>query len=210
MHTPPAFRLDDAAAAFDLIAQDGFATLITVVDGALFVSHLPMLGELGRGALRGHLARANPHAGALDGRRHLAIFTGPDGYVSPDWYGDPEQVPTWNYSAVHVAGLARVLDEPPLIDGFLADLSEFHERRRHDLASGKIWTLAKLPPEKLRRLRNGIVAFEISIESIEMQAKLSQNKSGADIGAVIAKLAAGDERRRALAEAMRKANRAAL
>lgn len=202
MYAPPAFRIDSDA-AFDLIDNYGFATLITADAGRLSISHLPMFADQKRKILRGHLARANPHAALLDGRRHIAVFAGPDAYVSPDWYDDAEQVPTWNYVAAHVTGSARVFAEPTEIDAFLVDLSDRHEQARHDLASGKFWTIDKLPPGKLARLRNGIVAFEITIENIEAKAKLSQNKPTADVRRIIERLFSGNERQRAVADAMR-------
>ncbi len=117
--------------------------------------------------------------------------------------GDAEQVPTWNYSTVHVAGVARALTEPADVDALLEELSDFHERRRHDLADGKIWKLSKLPQEKLRKMRAAIVAFEIDIEAMAFKAKLSQNKDAADFATVLAKLAGGDEKQRAVSAAMR-------
>ncbi len=203
MYTPPAFRNDDPQAAFDLIARHGFATLITIDDSRPVISHLPMIADPVRRVLRGHLARANPHAGRIDGRRHTAIFIGADAYVSPDWYGDAEQVPTWNYSAVHVTGAARALTQAADIDMLLEELSDLHESRRHDLDDGTIWKLSKLPQDKLRKMRAAIVAFEIDIEEMALKAKLSQNKDEADFATVMAKLAGGDENQRAVAAAMR-------
>ena len=203
MHTPAAFRSADPEAAFDLIRNYGFATLVTVEGGASVVSHLPMIGDAKKRVLRGHLARANPHSAILDGRRHLAAFSGANAYVSPDWYGDAEQVPTWNYSAIHIEGEARVLTEPVEIDSLLGELSDLHERRRHDLVDGGIWTLAKLPIDKLRKMRAAIVAFEIGIDKLEFKVKLSQNKSAEDFQRVTEKLASGDDGRRAVAGDMR-------
>lgn len=207
MYTPPAFRNEDARAAFDLIGEYGFATLITIEGGAAVVSHLPMIGDAEKGVLRGHLARANPHSALLEGRRHLAAFVGANAYVSPDWYGDAEQVPTWNYSAVHIEGVSRVIAEPEGVDALLEELSDHHERRRHDLHDGKIWKLAKLTADKLLKLRMAIVAFEIRIDKAEFKAKLSQNKNADDFRSVMDKLSSGDESRRAVADAMRAARR---
>lgn len=203
MYAPRAFKVEDAEAAFDFVARNGFATLIAVDGGGPVVSHLPMLADRRRGVLRGHLARANPHAALIDGRRQTAVFTGADAYVSPDWYGDAEQVPTWNYSTVHVTGAARALTETADVDAVLEELSDFHERRRHDLADGKIWKLSKLPQEKLRKMRAAIVAFEIDIEEMTFKAKLSQNKDAADFATVLTKLAGGDEKQRTVSAAMR-------
>ena len=205
MYAPSFFKVDDAEAAFDFVARNGFATLIAVDDGRPVISHLPMLADIRRGVLRGHLARANPHSAMLDGRRHLAVFVGANAYVSPDWYGDAEQVPTWNYSAVHADGAARVLTDPGEVDLLLGELSGFHESLRHDLVDEKIWKLSKLPPEKLGKMRAAIVAFEIQIEKMEFKAKLSQNKNPRDYRSVMEKLASGDEARRAVADAMKAA-----
>lgn len=207
MYTPAAFKNGDPQAAYDLIDRYGFATLITVEPGGAVVSHLPMIGDVTNGALRGHLARANPHAALLEGRRHLAVFVGANAYVSPDWYDDAEQVPTWNYSAVHVEGAASLITEPVGVDALLDELSDQHERRRHDLADGKIWKLTKLPADKLRKMRAAIVAFEIRIEKIEFKAKLSQNKDLNDYRSVMEKLASGNEGQRAVADAMMSARR---
>lgn len=202
MYTPAAFRNNDPLAAVDSVSRFGFATLVTVQNDGPAVSHLPMIADPVNRCIRGHLARANPHALAIDGRRCLVAMTGANAYVSPDWYGDAEQVPTWNYSAVHIEGVAHVIEEPERVDALLDELSEFHERRRHNLDVGKIWTLAKLPVQKLRKLRAAIVAFEIPIEKIELKAKLNQNKGAGDFRSVVEKLAAGDENQRAVANAM--------
>jgi transcriptional regulator len=153
--------------------------------------------------LRGHVARANPHSALIDSKRQTVVFTGPNAYVSPDWYADPEQVPTWNYLAVHVEGIARVIPDAAGVDAVLEELSDEHEGRRRDLEDGQFWKLSKLPAEKLASLRKALVAFEISIERLEFKAKLSQNKDAADFANVMAKLMQGDEMQRAVAEAMR-------
>lgn len=179
MFTPPAFRWNDRPAAFALASDWNFALLITQGEEAPFVTHLPMLIDERRNVLRGHVARANPHGGHIDGRAHLAVFTGPNAYISPNWYGEAStDVPTWNYVAVHIAGQGRILDEVCEIDQLLADLSAHEEQRRHDLDNGgEIWTMDKVPDDKHARLRRAIVAFEIDIARVEAKAKLSQNKS---------------------------------
>src|SRR5437899_3081762 len=117
MYIPTAFRADDRAALYDLIERHGFGTLVTVIDGLPFATHLPFLIDRERGVLLGHVARANPHGRALDGPgESLAIFQGPHGYVSPSWYLTAPAVPTWNYAAVHVYGVPRPFDEARLLD----------------------------------------------------------------------------------------------
>lgn len=197
------YRLEDRDAAYDLIEGHGFATLITQGDAAPEISHLPMIVDRGRGVLRGHLARANPHAALLGERRHVAVFTGADAYLSPNWYRDRSRVPTWNYLAVRVDGAGRVIDAPPEVDALLAALSAHHENRRHDLAADSVWTMAKIPPEKLDRLRRGIVAFEMTIDALSATAKLSQADDEADRAGAIKALSGGDDAQRAVAAAMR-------
>lgn len=195
MYAPPAFRWEDETAALQCAAEWNFGVLITAAGaGAPFVSHLPFLVDAERRVLRAHLARANPHAGCIEGGEHLAVFTGPHAYISPDWYGEGENdVPTWNYLAVHAAGKGRVLTDDAVVDAFLADLSAAEEARRHDLAQGgKIWTMGKLPSRALARMRAAIVAFEIDIETVAAKAKLSQNKPAAAAVGVAAALAASD------------------
>lgn len=205
MYTPASFRNDDKAAAFELISAYGFATLITVEAGGAVVSHLPMIGDAAKGVLRGHLARANPHSALIAGRRHLALFEGANAYVSPDWYAGTQEVPTWNYSAVHIEGAANIIADPAGVDALLAELSDFHESRRHDLEGGKIWKMEKLTSETLRKMRAAIVAFEIRVERLEFKAKLSQNRTAVDHQTVAEKLASGNEGQRAVAAAMRPA-----
>lgn len=207
MFTPPRYRLDDQQAVFDLIADHGFATLVTQVEAAPAISHLPMIADRARNTLRGHLARANPHTALLEGRRHIAIFTGANAYISPNWYRDRSRVPTWNYLAVHIEGVGRVLDAPADVDALLAALSAHYESRRHDLAADEAWTMDKLPPERLERLRCGIVAFEMTIDTLAAKAKLSQSDDEADRTGAILVLSSGDDMQRATAKAMLGATR---
>jgi transcriptional regulator len=203
MYRPSHFRLDDEAAAFRLIAEYGFATLACVADGRAVFSQLPMIADVKRRVLRGHLARPNPQAALLGGRRATALFTGAEGYISPNWCADRTRVPTWNFESVEVEGDVRVIESDDEVDRFLIDLSAHFEARRHDLDRDMPWTIDKLPLEKRVRLRKGIVAFEIAIDRLEMKSKMSQNADAADRAGVISALSSGDEAQRALAMAMR-------
>lgn len=205
MYTPPAFRWDDRPAALALAREWNFGLLITQGEGAPFVTHLPMLIDERRNVVRGHLARANPHGGHLDKRDHLAVFSGPHAYISPDWYGEAStDVPTWNYLAVHVSGKGRVLSEEGVVDRLLAELSALEEGRRPDLPNGgRVWTMDEIPADKHARMRNAIVAFEIDIERVEAKAKLSQNKLAEAVAGVIEALgSSGTESSAGLARLM--------
>ncbi|MEZ5922110.1 MAG: FMN-binding negative transcriptional regulator [Parvularculaceae bacterium] len=207
MYRPPHYRIDDDAAAFRLIADHAFATLATVANGAPKLSQLPIIADNDRRVLRGHLARANPHSALLAGARGLALFAGADGYISPNWYVDRARVPTWDYQAVEVEGVIQIIDAPGDVDQLLTDLSHHFECRRHDLDRDVEWTIDKLPEKKRSALRNGIAAFELQIERIEMKAKLNQKDNAADRDGAIAALSSGDESQRKLADAMREAAR---
>jgi transcriptional regulator len=197
MYIPTAFRADDRSALYDLIDRHGFGTLVSVIDGTPFATHLPLLLDRGRGVLLGHVARANPHWHALAGSAEaLAIFHGPHAYVSPSWYAPAPAVPTWNYAAVHVYGTPRLLDEAGLRD-LVGRLVEQYESGR-----ARPWTM-DLPEDYMGKMLRAIVGFEIPIERIEGKFKLSQNRSTEDRAGVIAALAAGSAEERALAEFMK-------
>jgi transcriptional regulator len=196
MYIPASFRADDRAVLHEFIDRHSFATLVTVVDGAPFATHLPVLLDRQRGALLGHVARANPHWRAFDGSAEsLMIFAGPHAYVSPSWYATHPAVPTWNYAAVHVYGVPSVLDE--------ARLQELLDRlvRRYEAGRERPWTM-DLPADYLRKMVQAIVGFEMPIARMEGKFKLSQNRSAEDRERVIAALAAGDADERALSEFM--------
>jgi transcriptional regulator len=206
MYIPPAFKVDDLAAAHALIERHPFGTLVVNGEGGLEATHLPFLLDRSsgkHGALRAHMARANPSWRAFEsGAEVLAVFLGPEGYISPDWYQSEQQVPTWNYVAAHAYGVPTILDDENaqrLVD----ELSARHER---DLLPKPPWTSAKLDPDYFARLRRAIVAFEIGLTRIELKAKLSQNKTAADIeGAAAALDAIDDDRSHGLAMAMKDA-----
>lgn len=207
MYTPPHFKVDDLAAKHELIEARPFGTLVVALDGGrLEATHLPFLLDRTAGALgslRAHLARANPSWRAFDGTSEvLTIFMGVEGYISPDWYESPQQVPTWNYDAVHAYGIARPLDDQATIR-LLDDLTARHE---HELRPKTLWTTAKLEDDYFAKLRRAIVAFEIELTRLEGKAKLSQNKTAADVeGAASALDSRGGRQHRELAVRMRDA-----
>ena len=205
MYLPKHFAKGEIAQLHDLIEDRVFGLLIVPNQGAPDVAHIPFVldrGEGKHGRLRGHFARPNPIWRAFDGRAEaLAVFAGPDAYISPDWYATPHQVPTWNYIAVHAAGRPRVLADDGDVQRLLEDLSAQSESR---LPGKKPWTVDKLPAEVYARMRQGIVAFEMPIERIEGKWKLSQNRAVADRqGAASALETLDDPNARAIARAMR-------
>lgn len=119
-----------------------------------------------------HLAKMNNHWKIIEKVNDLkVIFKGPDCYISPSWFSDPNNVPTWNYVSIQVSGEAFLMNDDELMF-LLNKLSEKHESRFE-----QPWTIQKMDEKKLNAMKNAIVGIKISIDSISAKAKLSQNKS---------------------------------
>lgn len=191
MYVPPAFQLPDRDHALAVIRAHPFGMLVSADDkGNPEIGHLPMLVDTDGDTLvlRGHVARANPLGHAIaQGRAATAVFAGVNAYISPDWFGDRDTVPTWNYLAVHASGHLVAVSDPDAVEALLADLSAVHEAA---LAPKTPWTAEKMNPGTQRRMIKGIAAFTMTIDTLEAKAKLSQNKSAADRVAIAAQLRA--------------------
>lgn len=190
MYVPEHFASDDMGLARALVEQHAFGTLVAGrPDGGLEIAHLPFALDPGEpfGRLRAHVARANPISATLE--RPLAVvavFMGPHGYVTPRWYEHPrDNVPTWNYAAVHVHGTARRIEDETDVRRLLTDLTAGYER-----GAAEPWRPEALDPERMARLLRGITAFAIDVTRVEAKRKLSQNKSPGDRSGIIAGLRA--------------------
>lgn len=177
MHPNPIYRGANAARNLAFARERGFGVLTIDSDDGPLASHIPFLIDQGGGLLAAHIVRSNPIWRRLRARpaRALIAVSGPDGYVSPDWYGEPDLVPTWNYVAVHLKGELRLADEAGL-QAHLAALSATFETR---LAPKTPWTLEKMHPESLQRMMRMIAPVEMRIDATDGTWKLSQNKSDA-------------------------------
>lgn len=185
MYIPPAFRLADRNAAVAVMRDNAFAVLVAHREDMVEISHLPlMVEERGEGlVIRGHVARANPIVALIEaGAPATAVFTGPHAYISPDWYASEDQVPTWNYVAVHASGRLVAVTGPEDTTGTLADLSAEHEVL---LAPKTPWTHEKMRDGLMGRMIKGVLAFELPVERLEGKAKLSQNKKPEDIAGAV-------------------------
>jgi transcriptional regulator len=184
MYVPGHFDASDVPFCHDLIRAYPFACLVTTRDGEMIASHLPFLLDANRGprgTLIAHVARANPqHEALAAGATALVAFTGPHAYVSPSWYETHPAVPTWNYCVVHAYGTARIIDDP---GSYLARLATTFDSQ---------WRFESLPTDYQTKMIRGIVAFDIEITVLEGKAKLSQNRSAADVAAVIGALESSD------------------
>ncbi len=171
MYSAPIFRQTDEAQLTALVAERGFAMIVVAPEGRPLIAQAPVLLDGRR--LRFHLARGNPVAAALaEGATAVIVVQGPDAYVSPDWYEIDDQVPTWNYLTVEMAGVARVLDEAGAMR-LLDDLSAHFENR---LTPKPPWTRRKMTPGRFEAMLRAIVSFELTVERLEGIWKLSQNK----------------------------------
>ena len=203
----PAFAVDDPDELWAMVGDIGAAHVVTHhgADGfaSTMVPLLPVLRSDGTRALLGHLSRANGHWRLIGsaGVDALAIFSGPDGYISPgDYVGkavDPRVVPTWNYVLVQVRGRLRIHDDPEWVDALIRGLTDRHEQDRPEP-----WSVDDAPPDYIASRVRAIVGLELEVTSLAGTSKLSQNKPDEDRASVAAALGAADPRSRRLAAAM--------
>jgi len=161
-----------------LIESHPLASLVTIASSGLFASHLPMVLErksATRALLKGHLSRANKQWQDFQpGVQALAIFSGPEHYISPSWYPEKKEtgkvVPTWNYAVVHVYGHLRVVEDPAWLMEHLNALTTVHEA-----SFPAPWKVSDAPADYIASLIKGIVGVELPIERIEGKWKASQN-----------------------------------
>ena len=175
MYTPAHFAENRPEVLHEFIRQYPLGALIsTSQDTGLIASHIPMLLDTAAGALRCHMARANPQWQTLAASQVLVIFTGPEHYISPSWYKTKDEhgnvVPTWNYAAIHVTGTARVFEGEALYP-HLRQLTETNESA-HNLG----WRIEDASRKYVDGLIKTIVGIEIKIHRMEGKWKMSQNR----------------------------------
>jgi transcriptional regulator len=193
MYVPGVFAVEDREVVHRFLDRHSFGTLVSVVDGQPFATHLPMLFDREKGLLLGHVARANPHWRGFDGEREaLAIFQGPHAYISPAWYVDTPAVPTWNYAAVHVYGAPRLLTAEALEDLVARLVGKYED------GSERPWQY-DLPEDFRRQKLQAIVGFAMPIARLEGKFKFGQNRSVEDRRGMLEQLRAGDAEARLLA-----------
>lgn len=206
MHPNPAFRKADAARNLTFARDRSFGVLCINGDAGPLLAHVPFnLNEDGSIAAM-HLARSNPILSALGAPQPAVIaVNGPDGYISPDWYGIEDQVPTWNYIAVHLRG---TLEKRPadILPGLLKFQSYAFETRIKTKAP---WSPDKMLPQIFEKMQRAIVPIRMHVESIEGTWKLSQNKpDNARLGAATHVTEGVGQELGALSALMRRADRA--
>ncbi len=204
MYAPPLFREDRVELLRAVVGQSPLGVLITMGTAGLHASHVPMLIDPARGPfgmLRGHVARANPQWSDFDDKvPALAVFQGPQHYISPSWYPTKQEtgrvVPTWNYVAVHAHGHLAVFDDTERLRRLVTDLTNKQEAHQ-----AKPWAVTDAPEDFVDRQLKGIVGFEMAIERLEGSWKVSQNRPDVDKDGVIESLRkSGSDEARAIAD----------
>jgi len=193
MYTPAAFRETRTEVLLAAIRDAQLATLVTPADGELHITHVPMIpvaDGAGGLTLEAHLARGNPHHQALAARPpSVAIFHGPQAYVSPGWYASKAEhgkvVPTWNYVVVHAHGALEAIDDTAWLEDQARRLTT-----RNETGRAAPWSVDDAPRDYLDGMLRGIVGVRLTVARLEGVWKLQQHRSDADRAGLIAGYAA--------------------
>jgi transcriptional regulator len=184
MYVPKHFLIDDLPTLHDAMHEIASATIVSQGPEGLVATLVPI--ELRRdagshGVIRCHFSRANPHGKAIEqGQELLAIFQGPQGYISPSWYpskhtNEGKVVPTWNYLAIHAYGTATTFEGKDALLPHLEALTNRHEAGRH-----KPWAVSDAPDDFIETLTRGIIGVEITITRIDGKKKMNQHRPEPD------------------------------
>ncbi|MEQ8421041.1 MAG: FMN-binding negative transcriptional regulator [Arenibacter algicola] len=172
MYTPSHYKNENLDEVREFLKQNSFGILINQTDGRPWATHIPMeldVDDEGKDILVGHISKANPQWKSFKGNEEvLAIFNGPHSYISSSWYKE-EEVPTWNYIAVHVYGKIQILNDEAVLDS-LHKLVDKYEK-----ASTNPVSIHNLSHKTMRQIK-GIVGFQIGITDIHATYKLSQTR----------------------------------
>jgi transcriptional regulator len=183
MYLPSQFAEERVDVMHDLIRTHSLGTIVTFADGKLTANHIPMRIDASPapfGTLRAHVARANPlWRDIAQGTNALAIFQGPNLYISPSHYATKREsgkvVPTWNYTVVHAHGTLRAIDDPSWLREFLEGLTDQHESGRQ-----VPWKIEDAPDDFINTQLKAIVGIELTITDLVGKWKISQNRQPAD------------------------------
>ncbi|MDG6926138.1 MAG: FMN-binding negative transcriptional regulator [Nitrososphaerota archaeon] len=192
MYNPRWFKEDRLRFLREEIGRIGFGSFVTLGKSGILVSHVPMILDSsgrGNGLLYGHIARGNHQwRDTISGSEGLAMFLGPDAYITPRWYETKKQdgkvVPTWNYVAIHARGPVTFFDDPEQLRELVTKLT-----RKHESDASEPWEVSDAPEDYVSTELKMIVGFRMQITRIEGKRKMSQNRPEADIEGVISGLA---------------------
>ncbi len=190
MYIPKVYENKNLEEVKQFIQENSFGILVTQQNGKSLATHIPLElseNEFGKDVLVGHISKANPQwHNFSDKGEVLTIFNGPHSYVSSSWY-DFEEVPTWNYIAVHVSGIIKTIEGEALYKS-LKELMEKYEKPSKNPAN-----IEDMSDKTMRQI-NGIIGFEIEITDIQAAYKLSQNRDEKNHQAIITELNETDNR----------------
>ncbi|MBS7810009.1 FMN-binding negative transcriptional regulator [Roseococcus pinisoli] len=179
VYNPPAFREDRPEVLLRLMQQSGLCLLVSNGrSGVPDITHLPL--QTNGKIVVGHMARANPHWKALrEAGRAIAVFPGPDGYISPNSYPSKAEnhraVPTWNYETVHAEGPIEIVEDAGRLRDIVTALTD-----QHEAGSATPWSVSDAPADYLASQLKGIVGVVLTVETLTGKRKLSQNRNEAD------------------------------
>lgn len=194
MYIPPAFRDDDLASLHATMRASRLSNLVTTTVDGLIATPLPLFlseTEGSHGVLYGHLAKANSQWKLAPTGEAMAIFMGPDAYVTPSWYATKAEtqkvVPTWNYMAVHAYGPVEFFEDADRLLDVVTRLTKLHEQPR-----AKPWAVSDAPKTFIHSQLRGIVGLRLPITRLDGKRKLSQNRTAEDRAGVIAGLSGSE------------------
>ena len=192
MYVPPLFKVSELGAIHAAIRAARLASLVTATPEGLIATPLPMIldeSEGEYGTLYGHVAKPNPQWKLPAAGEAMAIFMGPDAYVTPSWYVTKQEngkvVPTWNYVAVHAYGPVEFFEDADRLLAVVTRLTNLHEGKRDEA-----WQVSDAPPDFIAAQLRGIVGLKMPITRLDAKRKMSQNRNAEDRTAVVAGLSA--------------------
>jgi len=191
MYLPDHFRVDDVGQMHALMRARPFAALVSTGGSlGLYGTHLPTVlkNEGAFGVIECHLSRANPHWKDLaEGGEAMMIFSGVDGYITPNWYATKQQtgksVPTWNYAIVHAYGRPMVMSKAADKEWTLRHVTELTNQQER--AEAHPWKVSDAPESYIDVMLRGIVGFRFEITRLEGKWKMSQNRETQDRAGVV-------------------------
>ena len=199
MYTPNHYKNKNSPEVKEFIKQNSFGILVSQVENKPWATHIPLeldIDEDGKDILVSHIAKANPQWRYFeDNTEVLCIFNGPHSYVSSSWYKE-EEVPTWNYIAVHVYGKLKVLDEAGVLASMHKLVNKYEKDSKHPISINNL-------SSKTMRQITGVVGFKIGITDIQATYKLSQGREQ-DHPKIIEELEKREVISKAIAKAMKK------
>ena len=201
MYLPKHFEQPDPAALEQLMREHPLAALVSTGPDGLTANHLPLEYDAPTRTLRGHVARANPVWKVARGQPVLAVFQGPQAYVTPNWYPAKvtthKVVPTWNYAVVHAHGALAVTEDAPWLHALVTRLTQHHES-----AQPKPWAVSDAPHDYVQQMLHAIVGIEIAVQRLVGKYKLHQNHPADNHAGVVQGLQGGNAVSQAVAVLM--------